>query len=70
MLENKDAKVWILDEPTVFLDPISEIKIYEYILSLSEDGLVFFISHRLGFSKKTDRIIIIDDGKIFLNGNS
>lgn len=64
MLANKEARIWILDEPTAFLDPISEIKMYEYILSLAEDRLVFFISHRLGFAKHADRIIVFDNGNI------
>ena len=64
MLANQDAKVWILDEPTAFLDPISEIKMYEHILSLAGDRLVFFISHRLGFAKKADRIMVMGDGTV------
>lgn len=64
MLANEEAKVWILDEPTAFLDPIAEIDMYDYILSLAGDRLVFFISHRLGFARKADRIIVIDNGAI------
>jgi len=64
MLANEEAKIWILDEPTAYLDPIAEIDMYEYILSLADDKLVFFISHRLGFAKYADRIIVINNGKI------
>lgn len=68
MLAKNDAEIWILDEPTAYLDPISEIKMYDHILSLSGDRLVFFISHRLGFAKKADKIIVLEDGKIFEAG--
>ena len=64
MLADKEAKVWILDEPTAYLDPIAEIEMYQYILSLSGERLVLFISHRLGFAKQADRIIVMDEGRI------
>lgn len=64
LLANKEANVWILDEPTAYLDPLSEITFYEFIFNISSDRLVFFISHRLGFARKADRIIVVDDGYI------
>ena len=54
LLANKQANVWILDEPTAYLDPLLEIDIYKLIFNLSEDRLVFFISHRLGFARFAD----------------
>ncbi len=68
LLANEDAKVWILDEPTAYLDPISEIDLYNEILKLSGDRTVFFISHRLGFAKMADRIIVMDNGRIIEDG--
>lgn len=62
LLANKEANVWILDEPTAYLDPLAEIALYDFIFSISGDRLVFFISHRLGFARKADRIIVVDDG--------
>lgn len=64
LLANKEATVWILDEPTAYLDPIAEIRMYEFILNLAGERLVFFISHRLGFAQNADYIYVIDDGKI------
>ena len=68
LLAQKDANVWILDEPTAYLDPIAEIEMYQYIFSLAEDRLVLFISHRLGFAKNADRIIVIAEGMIVQDG--
>lgn len=68
LLANKDAKIWILDEPTSYLDPIAEIDMYKYILELSGNKLVFFISHRLGFAKNADKIIVINNGEIVESG--
>lgn len=68
LLANKQANVWILDEPTAYLDPLLEIDIYKLIFNLSEDRLVFFISHRLGFARFADRILVLQDGIIVENG--
>lgn len=64
LLANEEANVWILDEPTAFQDPIAEIELYKRIQELSEDKLVFFISHRLGFARNADRIIVLDQGAV------
>jgi len=68
LLANREANVWVLDEPTAYLDPIAEIEMYDRIFKLAEDRLVFFISHRLGFARKADRILVVDDGKIAESG--
>ena len=52
LLANKDARIWILDEPTAYLDPLGDIEMYDFIYSLKGDRTVIFISHRLGFAKR------------------
>jgi len=64
LMANDDAKVWILDEPTASLDPLSEIELYNLIMNVAQDKMVFFISHRLGFAKQVNRILLFCDGKI------
>ena len=68
LLADEDADIWILDEPTAYLDPIAEVEMYNLIFSLSGKRLVFFISHRLGFAKTADRIVVINDGLIAETG--
>ena len=68
LLANEESNVWILDEPTAYLDPITEIQIYDLILSLAGERLIFFISHRLGFAKKANRILLVHNGQIVQNG--
>lgn len=68
LLANEKAKIWILDEPTAYLDPIAEIEMYEFIYSLKENRTVIFISHRLGFAKRADRIVVFDEGHLIENG--
>ena len=68
LLAKKEATIWILDEPTAYLDPISEIEIYNLINELSGNRTVLFISHRLGFARKADRIVVFEGGKIIEDG--
>lgn len=68
LLANPQAELWILDEPTAYLDPLSEIEIYDLIYQLAGQRTVLFISHRLGFAKKADRIVVFDKGKVVENG--
>lgn len=68
LLAKPEANVWILDEPTAYLDPLAEIDMYKTIFDLSEDKLVIFISHRLGFAKNADRILVTAHGTIVEDG--
>jgi len=68
LLANPQATLWILDEPTAYLDPISEIEIYDMIYDLAGERTVLFISHRLGFAKRADKIVVFNDGKIAEEG--
>lgn len=69
LLANPNATIWILDEPTAYLDPISEIEIYDLIYRISGDRTVLFISHRLGFARRADRIVVFDKGKVVEEGS-
>ncbi|MGL5675096.1 MAG: ABC transporter ATP-binding protein [Cellulosilyticaceae bacterium] len=69
LLANPHAKIWVLDEPTAYLDPLSEIEIYNLIYELAGERVVLFISHRLGFAKRADRIVVFDDGIIKESGS-
>jgi ATP-binding cassette subfamily B protein len=59
-----DADIYILDEPTANLDPIEEIRIFEAYNELLKDKTVIYITHRLGFVKNVDEVIVLNDGKI------
>lgn len=68
LLANKKANVWILDEPTAYLDPIAEVEAYRLIDSIAGDRLVLFISHRLGYAAFAQRILVFNEGKIVEDG--
>lgn len=65
-------EVIVLDEPTSFLDPLGAKKIFDVISELNRQlGItVVLIEHRLDLTAKyADRLIIMNDGKVVLNGN-
>jgi len=64
-------KVIVLDEPTSFLDPRSALEILGVISGLNERlGItIILVEHRLDLvSKHANRVIVMDDGKIVLDG--
>jgi len=63
------APVYILDEPTAALDPLSERTIYETFNRISKGKTTIFITHRLGVAKIADEVFVIDDGKVIEIGN-
>lgn len=65
-------EIIVLDEPTSFLDPLSAEKIFEVIYELNKkQGItVILVEHRLDLTAKyTDHLIVMDEGKIHLEGN-
>lgn len=58
----------ILDEPSAALDPVSEYKLAQTILSLN-DVTIVMISHRLSAIRNFDCIYVMDGGQIVESGN-
>lgn len=64
----RDASLYILDEPSSALDPISEKEVIDMFLKMTEDKIGIFISHRLSTAMLADRIIVMNEGEIVGNG--
>ncbi|HDR7313349.1 TPA: ABC transporter ATP-binding protein, partial [Bacillus cytotoxicus] len=64
----KVADLIILDEPTAALDPISELKVFDTFYKLSEGKTTVTISHRIGTTKRSDLIIVMEKGRIVEQG--
>lgn len=58
----RDAAVWLLDEPSSFLDPPSESELYRLFRNRGSQKTVLFISHRLENARYCDRIVLLEDG--------
>ena len=64
-------EIIVLDEPTSFLDPLGAQKIFEVINMLNKElGITtILVEHRLDLtSKYASRVIIMDKGRILLDG--
>lgn len=64
-------EVIVLDEPTSFLDPSGAQKIFEVVNELNRNvGItIVLVEHRLDLvSRYADRIIVMDKGRIVLDG--
>ena len=65
-------EVIVLDEPTSFLDPVGAKQIFEVINRLNRELniTVVLVEHRLDLaSRYADRVIIMEGGRIVLNGD-
>jgi energy-coupling factor transport system ATP-binding protein len=65
-------EIIVLDEPTSFLDPIGAQKIFKVISRLNREmGItIVLVEHRLDLTAKyADRVIVMEKGKIILDGN-
>jgi ABC-type multidrug transport system fused ATPase/permease subunit len=59
-----DGEIFILDEPTASLDPLSEYEVFKKFSEISKDKTVIFVTHRLNSVIMADKIIFMDKGKI------
>lgn len=60
----------ILDEATSMLDPIGRIEVLETVRKLKEDNImtVISITHDLDEAAKADRVIVMNQGKVYREG--
>ena len=59
-----DKDILIFDEPASMLDPIAELEQFTHIKEKIEGSTAILISHRVGFARLADRIILLDNGKV------
>ncbi len=59
----------ILDEPTAMLDPHGRAEVMEIIQKLHREGItIILITHFMEEAAKADRVIIMDSGRVVLDG--
>lgn len=64
----KDAPIIVFDEPSAALDAEAEDKIFKDLESLSVDKTGIIISHRISSTRISNKIIVLDGGKIIEEG--
>src|SRR5580698_4907958 len=60
----RNAQVLILDEPTAALDAVAEQEVFSRFADLARDKMALLISHRFSTVRRSDRIVVIEDGGI------
>ena len=62
------SPVLILDEATSGLDVLTEKQVIDNLLAL-KDKTIIFVAHRLSIAERTDRIVVIDHGRVVETGS-
>ena len=61
-------EILILDEPTASIDPLKEMEMLKNFRKNLSGKTAVLISHRIGFARLADRIIMMENGKITEQG--
>ena len=59
-----DRDVLIFDEPASMLDPIAEMEQFMNIKNMLDGRTAILISHRVGFARMADRVVMLHNGEI------
>lgn len=59
-----DKPIVILDEPAAKLDPVAEMKQFINIKNILKGRTAIMVSHRMGFARIADKIIVLDNGEV------
>lgn len=59
-----DREIMALDEPAAALDPIAEMQQFKNIKDTIQERTSILISHRIGFARLADLIVVLDHGKL------
>lgn len=65
----QEAPVIVLDEPTIGLDPKTELALIETMFSATEEKTVIWITHHLVGIEHVDEVIFLDSGQIAMQGS-
>ncbi|MEG2172052.1 MAG: type I secretion system permease/ATPase [Desulfovibrionaceae bacterium] len=64
----RDPEVLILDEPTSNMDNASEFTVQKRLQSVMQNKTLILITHRLSMLEIVDRLVVIDAGRIVMDG--
>ena len=64
----RDAPFLVLDEPTAALDPKAEHALFERMREVADGRTVLLISHRFSSVRSCDRILVLDRGRLVVQG--
>lgn len=62
------ADILVLDEPTSAIDAQAEFDIFNHFRTVTQNQMVFLISHRFSTVRMADKIVVIENGKLIEQG--
>lgn len=62
------AQIIIFDEPTASLDPVAEKECFQEIQDLLKEKTVIIITHRIGLTKYSNKVVFLQNGRIVEEG--
>jgi ATP-binding cassette subfamily C protein CydC len=65
----RDAPIWIADEPTANLDPLTEREVMRSLKSLMRKRTSLLLTHRLIELEDVDEILVLQEGRIVERGD-
>jgi ABC-type bacteriocin/lantibiotic exporter with double-glycine peptidase domain len=65
----RNPRILLLDEPTSFMDREIEGFVLDVLNSYKANSMIILMTHKISSARLSDRIYIIDKGKIELSGN-
>jgi len=63
-----NAPLMLLDEPTNALDQLSESQIMSYFGAVFKNKTLILVTQKLGLLSSTPRVIVMSEGKVYLDG--
>lgn len=65
----RDAPIWIADEPTTNLDPLTEYEVMRSLISLMRERTSLLLTHRLIQLEDVDEILVLQEGRVIERGD-
>jgi len=65
---NKEATLYLFDEPTSGMDSATEAKVIEKITEVISQKTVLLVTHKASLLALVDRLLVIDNGRIIADG--
>ncbi|MFF7708363.1 type I secretion system permease/ATPase [Pseudomonas sp. NPDC007930] len=64
----RQPQILLLDEPTAALDDVSERRLLDNLWAWSQGRTLIIATHRLSVLQRVDRVIVLDNGQVAIDG--